>query len=106
MDGEVLLAVERHEVVAVALVVAEKEVLAVLRAVVAPVSACDFDGRGFGVFVPRVGDAAGVEPAENPLPAFVRRRGGRCGAGACRFHSFHGYRALQNSSIFSALDLT
>ena len=72
VDGEVLLAVERHEVVAVSLVVAEKEVLAVLRAVVAPVSACDFDGRGFGVFVPRVGDAVAVEPVEDFLASVGR----------------------------------
>ena len=50
---------------AVALVVAEEEVLAVFRTVVAPPLAGDFDGRGLGVFIPFVADAAGVEDIVN-----------------------------------------
>ena len=74
VDGQRLLAVEYDEVVSVALVVAEEEVLAVLRAVVVPVAAGDLDGRRLGVLVPRVADAVRVEEVEDPLPAFVDRR--------------------------------
>ena len=66
-DGQRPLRIETHEVVAVALVVAEEEVLAVFRTVVAPPLAGDFDGRGLGVFIPFVADAAGVEKVENRL---------------------------------------
>ena len=76
MDGQRLLAVEYNEIVPVTLVVAEEEVLAMLRAVVVPVLAGDLDGRGLGVFVPRVADPVGIEPVEDPLPAFVDRRQG------------------------------
>ena len=44
MDGQLPLAIEYDQVVAVTLVVAEEEVLAVFRTVVAPVLPCDFDG--------------------------------------------------------------
>ena len=52
-----------NQIVAVALVVAEKEVLAVLRAILAPIFARDLDGRCLGVFIPRVADVVGWKVA-------------------------------------------
>ena len=49
-----LLAVEDNQVVAVALMVAEEEVFAVLRAILMPILAGYLDGRSLGVFVHRV----------------------------------------------------
>ena len=46
------------------------EVLAVFRTVVVPVLPCDFDGRGFGVFVIFVWDSGSVEVVEYFLSAF------------------------------------
>lgn len=47
VDGQLPLAIEYDQVVAVTLVVAEEEVLAVFRTVVVPkVLPCDVDGRG------------------------------------------------------------
>ena len=60
----------RIQVVAVTLVVAEEEVLAVFRTVVVPVLPCDVDGRGFGVFVIFVWDSGSVEVVEYFLSAF------------------------------------
>ena len=78
-DRQPLFGVEAYQVVPVALVVAEKEVLAVLRAVAAAVAQGDFAGRGLRMFVPRVADAVGVEEVEHPLPPPVgRERGGCC----------------------------
>ena len=51
VDGDILVAVEHHKVVAVAFVVAEKEVLAVLRAIVVPILASNLDSWGFGMVV-------------------------------------------------------
>jgi hypothetical protein len=50
--------------VAVALVVAEKEVLAVLRAIVAPILACYLDSGGFRVLIPCVCYTLLIEPSE------------------------------------------
>ena len=70
MDGQLPVAIEYDQVVAVTLVVAEEEVLAVFRTVVVPVLPCDFDGRGFGVFVIFVWDSGSVEVVEYFLSAF------------------------------------
>ena len=52
-----LLRVENNQIVAVALVVAEEEVLAVLRAIFAPILACYLNCGCLGVLIPRVLDA-------------------------------------------------
>ena len=70
VDGQLPVAIEYDQVVAVTLVVAEEEVLAVFRTVVVPVLPCDFDGRGFGVFVIFVWDSGSVEVVEYFLSAF------------------------------------
>ena len=49
-----LLRVEDDKIVAIALVVAEEEILAVLRAILAPILSSYLDGGCFGVFVPRI----------------------------------------------------
>lgn len=49
MDVHVLVAVEQHQIVAVALVVPEEEVLAVLGIVACPVLFGNLDGRGRGM---------------------------------------------------------
>ena len=51
VDSHILVAVETHEVVAIALVVAEKEVLAVHRAVIVPILLGNLDCRRFGMRV-------------------------------------------------------
>ena len=51
VDGQRLLAVEDHQIVAVALMVAEKEVFTVLRAILAPIFAGNLDGRSLGMVV-------------------------------------------------------
>ena len=70
VDIKVAIAIEHDKIVAVALVVAEKEVLAVLRAILAPVFARDLDGRCLGVFIPRVADVVGVEPPKYFITSF------------------------------------
>ena len=79
MDGQLPVAIEYDQVVAGSLVggggkgflvnVNEKDV-AVFRTVVVPVLPCDFDGRGFGVFVIFVWDSGSVEVVEYFLSAF------------------------------------
>ena len=49
VDGEVVVAVEAYEIMAVALVVAEEEVLAVDAAVVLPPAFCLLYGLAFGI---------------------------------------------------------
>ena len=72
VDSHRLLRVEDHEVVAVALVVAEEEVFAVFRAILAPILACYVDGRCLGVFIPRVTYAVLIEPPEYFVASFHR----------------------------------
>ena len=70
MDGHRLFRVEYNKVVAVALMVAEKEVLAVLRTVVAPILACYLNRWSLGVFVPRELDAVACEPLKYYIASF------------------------------------
>lgn len=70
VDRHILRAVEADQVVAVALMVAKKEILAMCRAIVAPMFACDLDRGGLGVFVPLVSDRVGVEVVKYFLSSF------------------------------------
>ena len=70
VDVERAVAVEYHEVVPVSLVVSEKQILAVLRAVGVPVLAGDLYRRGLGVRMVAVPYAVSVEIVENLLHAF------------------------------------
>ena len=70
VNCHILRAIEADQIVAVALMIAEKEVLAVCRAVGAPMFACDLDRGCLGVFVPLVLDLVGVEVVENFLSSF------------------------------------
>ena len=54
VDGQRLFAIEDHKVVAVALMIAEEEVLAVLRAILTPILTGNLDGRCFGVLIHRI----------------------------------------------------
>ena len=67
MDVKHLVALEDHEIVAVSLVVAKKEVLAVLRAVFVPILACNFDCWRLGVSVKRVFDLLLLQKIEYNL---------------------------------------
>ena len=70
VDSHRLLRVEDDKVVAVSLVVAEEEVLAVLRPILAPILSGNLNGGGLGVLVPRVAYAVLVEPTEYFITSF------------------------------------
>ena len=70
VDSHILRAVEADQIVAITLVVAEKEIFAMCRAIGTPMFASDFDRGGLGVFVPLVADRVGVEVVENFLSSF------------------------------------
>ena len=65
-----LVAVEDYQIVAVALMVAEKEILAVLGAIGVPIATCNLNSWSLGVFVPRVADVMLSEPIEYLLSSF------------------------------------
>ena len=64
VDGKALVAIKDNEVVPIALMVAEKEVLAVSRAVGTPMFACDLDRGCLGVLVPIIDKASLVEKSQ------------------------------------------
>ena len=65
--GHRLLAVEDHQIVAVALMVAEDEGLAVLRAILTPLLTGNLDGRRLGMLIYRIFYAVRVKEIEYPL---------------------------------------
>ena len=70
MDCHRLVAVEDYQIVAVALMVAEEEIFAVLGAVCMPILARNLNSWSLGVFVPRVVDVMLSEPIEYLLSSF------------------------------------
>lgn len=71
VDRERAVAVEADQIVPVALVIAEKEVFAVFRPVVAPVAFGQFDrGRG-RVEIEVVGDVCRIEPRRHGIDPFA-----------------------------------
>ena len=70
MDGHRLFRVEDNQIVAVALVVTEEEVLAVLRAILMPILACYLDGRSLRVLIPCIFNLMLVEPSKYSITSF------------------------------------
>lgn len=70
VNCHVVAAVEADQIVAVTLVVAEKEILAVRRAVVVPILAGDFDRRRLGMFIPFVTYAVRIQIVKYDLSSF------------------------------------
>ena len=70
VDSHILRTVEADQIVAVAFMVAEKEVLAMCRAIVAPMLTGDLDRGSLGVFVPLITDRVGVEVVKYFLSSF------------------------------------
>lgn len=70
VDGEVVVAVEAYEIMAVALVVAEEEVLAVDAAVVLPLALRFLDCFAFGMIIAREWDVVFFKVVENLFLSF------------------------------------
>ena len=70
VDCHRLVAVEDYQIVAVALMVAEEEIFAVLGAIGVPIATCNLNSWSLGVFVPRVADVMLSEPIEYLLSSF------------------------------------
>lgn len=70
VDCKRAVAVEDYKIVTVALVIAEKQVLAMLRTVGMPILSGDFDGWSLGVSVEAVFDIVGVEIVQYRLHSF------------------------------------
>ena len=69
VNCHILVAVEAHQVVAVAFVVAEKEVFAMYRAVLAPILLGNLDSRRLRVKIDLVFNIVRIEELKNPLAA-------------------------------------
>ena len=65
-------AIEDHQIVAVALMVAEKEILAVLRAIGTPILARNLDGRCLGMLIKRVFDSLRTQKIEYLIASLHR----------------------------------
>ena len=70
VNGEIVVAVEAYEIMAVAFVVAEEEVFAMFRPVLAPMCLGLFDGRGSRVVIDVVPDFVSVEKFPDDRFAF------------------------------------
>lgn len=70
VDGEVVVAVEAYEIMAVALVVAEEEVLAVHAAIVFPPAFCLLYGFAFGMVVAAEWNVVFFKVVENLFLSF------------------------------------
>lgn len=70
VDGEVVVAVEAYEIMAVALVVAEEEVLAVHAAIVFPPAFCLLYGFAFGMVVAAEWNVVFLKVVENLFLSF------------------------------------
>ena len=79
-----LLRVEDNQIVTVALVVAEEEVLAVLRSILSPIFSCYLNGWSFGVLVPRILNVVLVEPTKNFITSFHSANIGKKEESCCR----------------------
>jgi hypothetical protein len=71
--------------VAVALVVAEEEVLAVLGAILAPILACYINSGSLGVLIPRVLNVMLIEPIKNFITSFHSANIGKNEILCCEF---------------------
>ena len=69
VNGHIPIAIEADQVVAVALVVAKKEVFAVHRAILAPILFGNLDSRRLGVKIDLVFYFVRIEELKNPLAA-------------------------------------
>ena len=69
VNSHILVAVEAYQVVAVALMVAEKEVFAVHRAIVAPILLCDLDSRRLRMKIDLILYVMSIEELKNPFAA-------------------------------------
>ena len=65
VDIHILVAVEAYKIVAVALVVAEKEVFAVYRAVVAPILLGNLDSRRLGVKIDLIFNSVRIQKVKD-----------------------------------------
>ena len=92
VNGHILVAIETDKVVTIALVVAEKEVLAVHRAIVAPILLGNLDGGRSGVKIGLVFNVVRLEVIEYLATALVKL-----------FHWFYGY-FLYSVSVFSKIN--
>ena len=87
VNGEIVVAVEAYEIMAVAFVVAEEEVLAVNAAIVLPPSFRFLDGFAFGVVVAGEWDVVFLKVVKNLYLS-------------CRylFHSFNVFISYKNTT--------
>ena len=71
VNSHIAVAVEAHQIVAIALVVAEKEVFAVHRPVIVPILLGNLDCRRFGMKIDLVFYLMCIEELKNPLTAQI-----------------------------------
>ena len=69
VNCHILVAIEAYQVVTIALVVAEEEVFAMHRAILAPILLCNLDSRRLGMKIDLVFYIVRIEELKNPLTA-------------------------------------